>query len=59
LAGNLHEVAFVKQRQFLSGLCVAALAFGSSGMAQAQSYPVKPVRLIVPFPAGGATDLFA
>jgi len=49
----------MKKRHFLSGLCVAALAFGSGGMAQAQSYPVKSVRLIVPFPAGGATDLFA
>lgn len=28
-------------------------------LAYAQSYPNKPVRMIVPFPAGGATDLFA
>ena len=28
-------------------------------LAIAQSYPVKPVRIIVPFPAGGTTDLVA
>ena len=40
-------------------VCAAGLAL-STGMAQAQaSYPVKPVKVIVPFAAGGTTTILA
>ena len=39
----------------LLGCAIAALAVG----AQAQDYPNKPVRLIVPFPPGGSVDYVA
>jgi tripartite-type tricarboxylate transporter receptor subunit TctC len=42
-------------------LTVAALpfAFNRVGSASAQSYPTRPIRFIVPFPAGGSTDVGA
>ncbi|MGY6270953.1 Bug family tripartite tricarboxylate transporter substrate binding protein [Achromobacter denitrificans] len=36
-----------------------ALAAGLAGAAQAQDYPSRPVTTIVPFAAGGASDLLA
>ena len=37
----------------------AALLLASAAAAYAQSFPAKPVRVIVPFPAGGGLDITA
>ena len=39
--------------------CLAAALFALGAVAHAQQYPTKPVKIIVPFPAGQATDLAA
>ena len=46
----------MKKRILIAGV-LAALPAVAGGAAAAQSYPEKPIRLIIPFSAGGATDV--
>ena len=47
------------RRKFLRLVAGAAALPAVSGIASAQSYPTKPVRIVVTFPAGSTSDILA
>jgi tripartite-type tricarboxylate transporter receptor subunit TctC len=47
------------RRRFLGLTGLVATAFAAPRLAAADTYPSRPIRWIVPFPAGGSTDLIA
>lgn len=51
------EHSIPQRRRALQSLI--ALAFLGSGLASAQDYPSRPLRMIVPFAAGGTSDVVA
>jgi len=38
-------------------LCIAFVALFAAGIAAAQTYPAKPVRVVIPWPPGGGNDI--
>ena len=47
------------RRRVLFAIAVIGSAFAATGAANAQTYPDRPIKLIVPFPPGGPTDYVA
>src|SRR5689334_16080316 len=56
LLRQVGSLGMTTRRAFLSGALAAALV--RSGQAE-ESWPAHPIKLIVPYPAGGSTDVLA
>ena len=55
MQGSFKQAA----RRGFATFLLPVLALAACGVAMAQGYPNRPIRIVVPYPAGGATDQMA
>src|SRR5688500_16191747 len=57
LPAQLKEKPVLSRRSGILLLSLGSLFVSAAACSQAQPYPVRPIRMIIPFSAGGATDV--
>ena len=59
MAAVITRMGALARRAFVAGAASTAALIAAPVLAQSPAYPSQPIRIVVPYPAGGATDTLA